>query len=253
MLVLLSPSKKIAKKIKTTAPDSVSATTPPLAAEAGALVGKLKGFSRDDIKDLMSLSDNLAELNHGRYQHFDEQEQGPALYTFKGDVYDKMDVDNYDKDDLSFAQQQVRILSGLYGVLRPLDNMRPYRLEMGTRLKTGQGKNLYDYWGDKITETLNKDGDPLVLNLASQEYFKAVNPKTLKADIINVDFKHTKNGKTKTIGLMAKRARGLMTDYIIKNRITDPAQLETFDREGYKFAPELSGEETLTFTLNMDK
>lgn len=253
MLVLLSPSKKIAKNIKTTAPESVSATTPPLAAEAGALVGKLKDFSRDDIKALMSLSDNLAELNHDRYQHFDEQEQGPALYTFKGDVYDKMDVDAYDKDDLSFAQQHVRILSGLYGILRPLDNMRPYRLEMGTRLKTGQGKNLYEYWGDKITETLNNDGDPLVLNLASQEYFKAVKPEALKADVINVDFKHTKNGKTKTIGLMAKRARGLMTDYIIKKRITDPADLEGFNLEGYKFAPGMSGESTLTFTLNMDK
>ena len=249
MLVLLSPSKKI----ENTAPDTVAASTPQLAAEAGALVNTLKAFSHSDIKNLMNLSDNLAALNHERYQHFADQEQSPALYTFKGDVYDKMDVENYDNDDLDFAQKHVRILSGLYGVLRPLDNMRPYRLEMGTRLKTGNAENLYGYWGDKITETLNRDGDPLVLNLASQEYFKAVNPDALDADILHVDFKHTKNGKTKTIGLMAKRARGLMTDYIIRNRITDPADLENFAEEGYQFAPALSGEDVLTFTLDMDK
>ena len=249
MLVLLSPSKKI----ENTTPTGMRVTEPALKEDAHSLVKTLKGYSKKDIQNLMKLSDNLAQLNHARYQDFGELEEGPALFTFKGDVYDKMDVENYDKDDLEFAQKHVRILSGLYGVLRPLDAMRPYRLEMGTRLETDNGKNLYGFWGDKITDTLNKVGEDVVLNLASQEYFKAVKPEALNAHIVHVDFKHTKNGKTKTIGLMAKRARGLMTDFIIKNRITDPSGLEGFDLEGYRFEPDMSDDSTMTFTLNMDK
>ena len=249
MLVLLSPSKKI----ENTAPASAPMTEPPLNKEAHDLLKTLKSFAREDIQGLMKLSDNLAELNHTRYQNFDNLEKSPALFTFKGDVYDKMDIENYGKDDLDFAQKHVRILSGLYGVLRALDAMRPYRLEMGTSLKTDKGKTLYSFWGDKVTKTLNGAGEKLVLNLASQEYFKAVKPDALDADIIHVDFKHIKNGKTRTIGLMAKRARGLMTDYIIKNRITNPADLEGFDLEGYRFEADMSDDETLTFTLNMDK
>ena len=248
MLVLLSPSKKI----ENTAPKDVQTTQPQLADEATGLSKILQNYSQKDIQNLMGLSDNLAALNHGRYQHFSEQEQSPALFTFKGDVYDKMDVANYSADDLAFAQNHIRILSGLYGVLRPLDAMRPYRLEMGTKLQTEAGKNLYAYWGTRVTQTLNEASADVVVNLASQEYFKAVQPENLSGDVLHVDFKQIKNGKTKTIGLMAKRARGLMADYMIKNRLQNPNELENFDREGYVFRPDMSDDAVLTFTLNMD-
>ena len=249
MLVLLSPSKKI----ENTAPENLKPTSPKLAAEAEKILVTMQAMSQQDIKALMGLSDNLAALNYGRYQHFDDLEQSPALFTFKGDVYDKMDVESYSDEDLAFAQAHIRILSGLYGVLRPLDAMRPYRLEMGTKLKTQSGKNLYDYWREKVTNLLKEEKAQWVVNLASQEYAKAVNLQEMVPNVLHVDFKHTKNGKTKTIGLMAKRARGLMADYIIKNRIKTPEKLEAFNLEGYRFEPDFSDDNTLTFTLNMDK
>lgn len=253
MLVLLSPSKKLDKL---TPPKGAKPTQPVLMDEGKALVNVMKRHSSKQIKELMHLSDNLAELNYQRYQDFKlpltEDNAHPALFTFKGDVYDNMDVESYSADDLDFAQKHVRMLSGLYGVLRPLDLMHPYRLEMGTKLETSRGANLYKFWGDHITNKLNDDAPSVIVNLASTEYFKAVKPKGLKAPVITVDFKQIKGGKAKTIGLMAKRARGLMADFIIKNRITDVEKLKNFKEGGYSFDAKASTDSTFVFTMKMD-
>ena len=253
MLVLLSPSKKLDKL---TPPKGAKPTQPPLMGEGKDLLKVLKGQSQKDIKNLMGLSDNLAELNYQRYQDFKlpltEANAHPALYTFKGDVYDNMDVESYSTDDLAFAQKHIRMLSGLYGVLRPLDLMQPYRLEMGTKLKNEKGDNLYKFWGNQITETLNADKPSVVVNLASNEYFKAVQTKGLNAPVVNIDFKQIKGGKKKTIGLMAKRARGLMADYIIKNRLTDIAKLKNFSEAGYTYDADASTDSNLVFVMKMD-
>lgn len=253
MLVLLSPSKKL-DKLPT--PKGIAATQPLLMDEGKALVNTLKRFSVGDIKTLMGLSPQLAELNYKRYQAFElpltEKNAHPALFTFKGDVYDNMAVAHYSADDLAFAQAHVRMLSGLYGVLRPLDLMHPYRLEMGTKLKTSRGETLYKFWGARIADMLNREKPSVIINLASQEYFKAVSAKGLKAPVVNIDFKHTKGGTTKTIGLMAKRARGLMADYIIKNRLTDAQDLQKFSEGGYVFDSAASTNDAFVFTLKMD-
>lgn len=253
MLVLLSPSKKLDKL---TPPKGAKPTLPPLMDEGKDLLKVLKGHSQDDIKNLMGLSDNLAELNYNRYQDFKlpltEDNAHPALYTFKGDVYDNMDVESYSQDDLKFAQDHIRMLSGLYGVLRPLDLMQPYRLEMGTKLENDRGANLYKFWGNQITDTLNADKPSVIVNLASNEYYKAVKPKGLNAPVVNIDFKQIKGGKKKTIGLMAKRARGMMADYIIKKRITDVAKLKNFSEAGYSYDADASTEDNLVFVLKMD-
>ena len=252
MLVLLSPSKKLDKL---TPPKGAKPTQPELMGEGKALVNVLKRHSKDQIKNLMHLSDNLAELNFQRYQDFKlpltEDNAHPALFTFKGDVYDNMAVESYSADDLEFAQKHVRMLSGLYGVLRPLDLMQPYRLEMGTKLENSRGANLYKFWGDHITNALNGDKPSVIVNLASNEYFKAVKPKGLKAPVINIDFKQIKGGKAKTIGLMAKRARGMMADFIIKKRITDVEKLKTFNEGGYSYDADASTESNLVFKMKM--
>ncbi len=253
MLVLLSPSKKLDKIGHKT---SLQPTQPALLNDGAELVDVLKDFTEKDIKNLMGLSDNLANLNFERYQNFPlpltPSNAHPAIFTFKGDVYDNMDVEHYNDDDLSFAQKHLRILSGLYGVLRPLDLIHPYRLEMGTKLKNKNGANLYSFWGDKITKKLNADKEEVIVNLASQEYFKAVKKQNLNARLLTVDFKQIKGGKTKTIGLMAKRARGMMADFIIKNKLTNIDALKDFTMGGYKLNSELSTTDTMVFTLNMD-
>lgn len=254
MLLLLSPSKKLDEKSTYT---NMPTSEPVFMDKIDALVMLMKKKSVTDIAELMHLSDKLAELNYTRYQDFylpfTPENTRPALFTFKGDVYEKMDVAHYTEDDLKFANAHVRILSGLYGVLKPLDRMQPYRLEMGTKLENPKGKNLYAYWGSLIAEELNKADADVVINLASGEYYSAVDERALKKPVITINFKHLKNGKLKTIGLMAKRARGLMADYVIKNKITHPAQLKNFSSEGYVFVPESSLEHELTFVLDMDK
>lgn len=196
--------------------------------------------SAGEISDLMHVSDNLAVLNEERYKTFQKEftteNSKQALLAFKGDVYTKIDVDHFSKEDFDFAQQHLRILSGLYGLLKPLDLIQPYRLEMGTVLETKKGKNLYGYWGTKIAKAVTHaaQGNPII-NLASQEYFKAVDLKTLKSPVIHIHFKEFKNGSYQTIGFFAKQARGLMTDFAIKNRIISPDDLKGFDLEGYKF------------------
>tara|TARA_R110000868_G_scaffold189695_2_gene433001 strand:+ start:48811 stop:49608 length:798 start_codon:yes stop_codon:yes gene_type:complete len=253
MLVLLSPSKKLDE---TTVIPTNTFTMPEFIVDAEILSSGLKDLSRGDISDLMKLSIPLSDLNYERYQSFSlpftPKNARQALYTFKGDVYDKMDIETYNEADLKFAQKHIRILSGLYGILRPLDLMQPYRLEMGTKFKNERGNNLYGFWDSRLTDAINKSSDGPIVNLASKEYFQAVKTSKLSQPLINIIFKQIKEGKMKTIGLMAKRARGLMANYIIKNSITDVEDLKKFTESGYQFNPEMSSQKDWVFTMTMD-
>ena len=174
-----------------------------------------------------------------------------AILAFKGDVYSGIDVENFTADDFDYAQNHLRILSGLYGCLRPLDLIQPYRLEMKTRLKNPRGDNLYQFWGERITDSLNreleKQKQPVLVNLASNEYFKSVKPRLLQGQLLNINFKETKAGKTRVVAIFAKRARGMMTDFIIRNRIETPAAIKKFRQDGYRFCKELSDDRQWTF------
>jgi cytoplasmic iron level regulating protein YaaA (DUF328/UPF0246 family) len=204
----------------------------------------------------MKLSDKLASLNVARYQSWvkehNEANAKQALLAFKGDVYTGLDAESFDEADYQFAQSHLRILSGLYGLLKPMDLMQPYRLEMGTKLQNDAGKNLYSYWGSTITDRLNEELDsnqaPVVVNLASNEYFKSVQAKGLNARLISPEFKDLKNGQYKIISFYAKKARGLMTRYAIKNRIENPEELKQFDLEGYAFNASMSEGDKWVFT-----
>jgi len=215
------------------------------------LVKILKNKTQSQISKLMSLSEKLSKLNFDRFQAFktpfslDNAKQ--ALLAFKGDVYNGINASSLSVKDLDFAQKNVRMLSGLYGVLRPLDLIQPYRLEMGTKLSNAQGNNLYDYWGSGISEVLNEDEEKLIVNLASNEYFKAIDKNILKAQILDIVFKEKKNDTYKVIGIYAKRARGLMINYIIRNRLTDAEDLKDFSDEGYLYNQELSSDSTWVY------
>lgn len=216
------------------------------------LVNVLRGKSEVQIAKLMSLSEKLAKLNFDRFQNFvtpfNLNNAKQALLAFKGDVYSGIDAPSLSTDDLAFAQEKVRMLSGLYGVVRPMDLIQPYRLEMGTKLINGKGKNLYEYWGSDISSLLNADEDELIINLASNEYFKSIDKKSLKATILNVAFKEKKGGVYKVIGIFAKRARGLMVNYMIRNRLNSPEGLKDFTDEGYQYSDEFSDNSTWVFT-----
>lgn len=241
MLILISP----AKTLDYSTPNFKEFTHPDFPSDIKALVSLMKKKSAGEIADLMHVSDNLAILNEERFKtfqkEFNTENSKQALLAFKGDVYTKIDVDNYSQEEFEFAQKHLRILSGLYGLLKPLDLIQPYRLEMGTRLETKKGKNLYEYWGTKIAKAINEasSGAPII-NLASQEYFKAVDLKTLKTPVVNIHFKEFKNGTYQIIGFFAKQARGMMTDFAIKNRIENPENLKSFTQEGYEFSTQLS-------------
>ncbi|MBC6368343.1 peroxide stress protein YaaA [Algoriphagus sp. AK58] len=241
MLIVISP----AKTLDYSTPNYSEFTHPDFASDIKALVNVMKKKSASEISQLMHISDSLAVLNEERYKtfqpEFTPENSKQALLAFKGDVYTKIEVENYTEDDFEFAQNHLRILSGLYGLLKPLDLIQPYRLEMGTKLETKKGNNLYEYWGSKIAKALNEaaSGSPLV-NLASQEYFKAVDQKTLKIPVINIHFKEFKNGTYQVIGLFAKQARGMMTNFAIKNKLTDPQQLKTFTESGYEYSEGMS-------------
>ncbi|ROT45592.1 peroxide stress protein YaaA [Pusillimonas sp. NJUB218] len=252
MLVLLSP----AKKLDYDSPVRTTKHTQPLFVEqAQGLIDVLKQKSASEIAGLMSLSDNLASLNVERYAawtpKFTQTNSRQAVLAFNGDVYEGLEAPTLNEGQLDWAQQHVAILSGLYGVLRPLDLMQPYRLEMGTRLATEKGRNLYDYWGSEIAKYLNarlaEQGADTIVNLASEEYFKSVDQKTLKARIVQCVFQDEKNGSWKVISFHAKRARGLMARYIIENQITDSAKLKGFDAEGYAFHADASSDLKLVF------
>lgn len=248
MLLVISP----AKTLDYSNPEYSIHTQLDFPAEVKDLVGVLKKKSASQISKLMHLSDSLASLNEERYKTFTEtfspENSKQALLAFKGEVYAKMEADQFSAEDLEFAQQHLRILSGLYGLLKPLDLIQPYRLEMSTSLKTKKGTNLYQYWGTKISKALNEVGQGRTLvNLASQEYFKAVDQKTLKLPVITIHFKEHKDGKYQVVGFFAKQARGVMARYAILNRITDPEQLKVFQEEGYEFSAALSSAQDWVF------
>ncbi len=219
------------------------------------LIKELRKYNTDQIRDLMAVSENIAKLNVDRYKAFctpfTEENARPALFAFKGDVYRGIPVEEYSQDDLDFAQDHLRMLSGLYGCLRPLDLIQPYRLEMKTRLKNPRGENLYQFWGDRLTECLNSElkrhREPVLVNLASNEYFKAVKPKLLQGHLLNIAFKEEKNGKARIIAVFAKRARGMMADYIIRNRLEESEAIKRFDREGYRFSGQDSDDKQWVF------
>ena len=252
MLFLLSPAKSLDYE---TPLGDVPHTQPQFKAQSQALIEVLRTQSPQQIASLMDLSDALSALNVARYAAWSPRSTlrnaRPAVLAFNGDVYEGLQARTLPVADLEWAQQHVAILSGLYGVLRPLDLLQPYRLEMGTRLATPQGSNLYQFWGSSIAQHLNQrlraDTSPVVVNLASQEYFKAVERKTLKAPVVECVFEDYKGGAYKVISFHAKRARGLMARYAIEHRITTPEGLKHFDSEGYAHAPEVSGLDRLVF------
>ena len=243
MKIVVSPAKSLnfEDKLPTT-----RATQPQFLEEAETLNKKLERKTKAEVSKLMSISDKLAELNYQRYKDFklpfNKKNSRPAIYTFDGDVYNGIDAYTIPAEKLDQLQDTLRILSGLYGVLRPLDLMQAYRLEMGTKLKSGHSDNLYEFWGEKITDSLNKElkKNELFLNLASKEYFKSVKPEKLKVPVITPVFKDYKNGKLKIISFYAKKARGLMTRYILDKDINTLDGLKGFDYEDYGFSEKYS-------------
>lgn len=251
MIVLLSPAKTL-----DTSPSEVkSHTKPRLLQQSEELVGILKKKSSADIQSLMGVSEKIAQLNVERYASFTtpfkRTTHKQAALMFKGDVYQGLQADSFDQADMDFAQQHVRILSGLYGVLRPLDLMHPYRLEMGTKLKNGSFINLYEFWGQEITKVLNKDlkqaGTDIILNLASNEYFKSVKANFLKGHVVTVHFKEKRDDKYKVIAFNAKKARGAMTHQIVKFKIIATEQLKDLEVNGYLYNESMSSESNLVF------
>jgi cytoplasmic iron level regulating protein YaaA (DUF328/UPF0246 family) len=220
------------------------------------LIKILQKLSPDKISKLMDLSQKLAELNYQRYQDFsspfNKENARQAIFAFKGDVYDGIGIESFSKADIKYSQKHLRIISGLYGLLRPLDLIQPYRLEMGTKLANKNGKDLYKFWGNNITEKLNgllkENNKNILVNLASGEYFKAVNQKKINGSIITPIFKEKKGSGYKIVMLFAKRARGMMASYIIKNRIENIEDIKLFNNDGYQFNSTLSTENELIFT-----
>ena len=252
MLLVVSPAKnlnysKLERGLQTELPRMLEQTE--------KLVDRCRQLSPADLSSLMKISDKLATLNAERFQtyskSFTEDNAKAALFAFNGDVYTGLDAESLSDDEVHYAQSHMRILSGLYGLLKPLDKMQPYRLEMGTKLAIDGSKNLYEFWGDQITTLLNKDiaaqGDNILVNLASNEYFSAVNAKSLDAMIIQPQFKDEKNGKFKIISFYAKKARGLMARYIIQNQLTDVSQLREFSVGGYQYSDDMSTPTTPVF------
>jgi len=240
MLVVVSP----AKKMNMDPVEGVTATRPAFQAQADELAKVAQGLSVDDLQKLMKISENLAKLNRDRFNDFGEMEEKPAALAFAGDTYQGLEAASLDADEMAWAQDHFRILSGLYGVLRPLDAIEPYRLEMGSRLKTDKGKTLYDYWGDTIAKALNDHAKAVnadvLINCASQEYFGAVDLSALNLRVITPVFMEEKPGGPKIVSFYAKRARGAMARYIIQRRLTDPEALTEFDTGGYRYVPDMS-------------
>jgi len=253
MLIAISPAKKL--DYNTPAPVS-DFTLPVHLDKAAELIAVMRDKDSFEIADLMKLSMKLADLNMQRYQDwhtpFTPDNAKQALFAFCGDVYQGLDAATLKADDIDFTQQHLRILSGLYGVLRPLDLMQAYRLEMGTRLATGYGRNLYQFWGDSITETINQaladQGDDILINLASNEYFSSINTANIKGRIITPVFKEYRKGTYRIISFNAKKARGLMSRFLIQHRISDPENIKTFDLTDYSINTELSSQNEFIFT-----
>ena len=251
MILVISPSKTMAFQDRQY-PDY---SQPVLLDQSRKLVEELKKLSPRQVGKLMMVSDKLAQLNWQRYQDFttpfalDNSKQ--ALLAFKGDVYSGLAAETFSHADLTFAQGHIRILSGLYGILKPLDLMQAYRLEMGTKFSIGPSKNLYEFWNSRVPETLNNDmknqKHPVLVNLASDEYFKVVHSKILQAPILKISFKENKNGTYRVIAIHAKRARGLMVNYVVKNRLDNTEDLKSFNNKGYVFNKALSSNQEMVF------
>ena len=250
MLIVLSPAKSLDLE---TPPTTQLTSQPDFLDHSELLIHRLRDFSPAELGELMDLSDALSTLNVARYASWtkDTREARQAVMTFDGDVYDGLSARSLTAKQLDYAQSRIRILSGLYGMLRPLDLIHPHRLEMGTRLNTARGKSLYEFWGDTITNALNRTAEEqsaeVLVNLASEEYFKSVKPKKLAMPVITPLFEDWKNGKYKIISFYAKRARGLMARYAAVKGITDPQKLKKFDVDGYAFEPSASDEKTWIF------
>ena len=253
MLAILSPAKTLDYET----PLKTKLNSQPIyGRESNQLIKTLRTFEPFEVASLMKISDKLADLNHKRYVEWRnkpaESKTRPAALAFKGDVYQGLEAESFNDNDLKFAQRHLRILSGLYGLLRPLDVIQPYRLEMGTKLKTSKGQNPYDYWGTKLTtrlnEALKESKEGTLVNLASNEYFGAVQPKLLEGSLLNIGFKEKRNGQLKFVSFSAKKARGLMAKFIIKERLKNPDDLKNFDLEDYKFNKKLSSELDWTFS-----
>jgi len=243
-VTIISPAKKLDYS---PVEKNLDSTIPSLLEHSNELVKDLKSLNPQEVSSLMSLSDKLGALNYERFQEwetpFTKSNSKQAILAFKGDVYQGLDAESLSETELIWAQKHVRILSGLYGILKPMDLMQPYRLEMGTKFTTKRGQNLYDFWNSIITEELNKNfssDNANLLNLASNEYFKSINVSELKANVISPVFMDKKNGKYKIISFFAKKARGLMTRYVIKNRIEDITSIQNFEDGGYCFNEAMS-------------
>ena len=252
MLITISPSK--GQDFETPAP--VKEFSIPDSMDDSLILNKeARKLTIEDVRELMTVSENIAKLNVDRFHNFSTpftlENAKQALFAFKGDVYSGISAVQFSEDDIHYAQEHLRMLSGLYGALKPLDLIQPYRLEMKTKLKNPRGDNLYQFWGDRITENINESlkshEEKTLINLASNEYFKAVKPKLLEGRLLTINFKETKEGKTRVIAIFAKRARGMMTDYIIRNRIENSEDIKPFNAAGYKYSEDLSDDKQWTF------
>lgn len=257
MLVVVSPAKNLDFETDVPVKDY---TQPEMLSQAEKLVSRCRKLSPAELGSLMSISDKLATLNANRFTEFTtpftDNNARQAMYAFNGDVYTGLDAYSLSEDDAHYAQSHLRILSGLYGVLRPLDLMQAYRLEMGTKLDNAKGKDLYAFWGNDITSKLNEalaeQGDNVLVNLASNEYFKSVKKRLLDGMIVTPNFKDYKNGQYKVISFFAKKARGSMARYIIENRVSDVAGLKQFNVDGYQYSEEQSSATELVFLRNQE-
>ncbi len=255
MLALISPAKKLDAEKE---PPLGDFTMPQLLDNSEELVDTVKGLGKGQLKALMSLSDALTELNHARYEQystpFTPSNAKQAVFMFRGDTYVGLDADTLSKDDLTYAQNHLAILSGLYGVLRPLDLIQPYRLEMGSKLSTGRGKDLYDFWGSRLTDACNEvttsHNNRTVVSLASKEYIGAIQPQDLAGPFVTCHFKEIRDGVPKTIGLVAKKARGRMARFMVQNRVETQDDLKGFGEDGYAFESGLSTDDDLVFVRN---
>ncbi|HHJ20964.1 MAG TPA: peroxide stress protein YaaA [Gammaproteobacteria bacterium] len=257
MLMVISPAKTLDYESER---PTTRYTQPEFLDQSQQLINTLRNYSSLDIAELMKVSMKIADLNFDRYEAwqtpFTPENARQAVLAFKGDVYDGLHAQDFSAQDFDYLQNHLRILSGLYGFLKPLDLMQPYRLEMGTRLKTERGKNLYEFWGLRVTDALNQvlkqEGSHQLINLASNEYFKVIKPKALDADIITPQFKDWKNGQYKMISFYAKKARGMMVRYITQNQLENPEHIKEFDLGGYSFAPEMSEGFQWVFTRRLE-
>lgn len=255
MIILLSPAKSINSNISF---NSSHCTQPIFGKNIAKIVSDFKKLSSNDLQGLFKISPQLAKLNYDRYQNFSNEfnqlNSAPAILSFNGDVYKNIDTESFSNEDLSYLKDTILILSGLYGLLRPMDYIQPYRLEMGTDLNKNKillqqnYSNLYNFWQNDICNYINQTKSDIIINLASNEYFKAINPSLIKKRFIDIVFKDNKNGKLKIIGINSKRARGAMTNYAIKNKISSPDDLKQFNNFNYKFNCDLSNENQLVFT-----